>query len=174
MTTLYLGIPPASGIDWGAFPSFAIQRFLQTWLSSCCVAPTHVRVNFTNRRPNATLLDGIVYLVGQRSDSIIARVKAPESSNLTAGQTSIKDGGMLSEVYVNPLSVYGTAATIYHELLHNKLGIGFNVHGTEGGNFTTATAPYSEGGPSAADQKLMCHALSSPMRQYEGGFDASI
>jgi hypothetical protein len=170
--TLYLGIPPNSGIDWSGFPSYRIQHLLQTWLSACCGVSKTVRVSFTNKRPNATTQDGIVYLIGHRSDSIIARVKAPESSNLTAGQTSTKEGGMLSEVYVNPLSPYGIAATIYHELLHNKLGLHFNVHGTEGGNFTTATAPYSEGGPSAADQKLMCRALSSPVRQYEGGFDA--
>ena len=174
--TLFLGIPPKSGIDWNHFPYFAIHNYLRSWLSSCCEKHAGTRIFTTNKRHPMTAQDGLVYLVGDRTDSVIARVGAVESPNFDIGQTSIKygsDAGMISEVYLNPFSgPYAAAATVYHELLHNKFQIFFvNVHATDGGNFTTATAPYDLGGPSAADQNLMCRALSATAPQCQAGFD---
>jgi hypothetical protein len=174
--TLYLGIPPKSGIDWNHFQYFAIDRYLRSWLGSCCQQHASTRVFTTDKRHPMTAQDGLVYLVGDRTDSVIARLGAAESPNLDIGQTSIKygsDAGMISEVYLNPFGTsYAAAATIYHELLHNKFQIFFvNVHATDGGNFTAANAPYSLGGPSAADQNLMCRALSATAPQCQAGFD---
>lgn len=171
--TLYLGIPPKSGIDWGNFNWYKIRRDLIAWLGSCCSEHAKTRVYTTNQRQKMSDYDGLVYLVGHRSDGVVARVGAAASPNLALGQTTIYNGGIISEVYINPLSTYGIAATIYHELLHNKLtdfGYSSRVHAA-GGNFTTATAPYSTGGPDEIDQKLMCEALSSRSKQYQGGFD---
>jgi hypothetical protein len=174
--TLFLGIPPKSGIDWNHFPYFAIDHYLRGWLGSCCGQHTGIRIVTTDKRHVMTPQDGLVYLVGDRTDSVIARVGAAESPNFDIGQTSIKygsDAGMISEVYVNPFGTsYAAAATVYHELLHNKFQIFFvDVHATAGGNFTTATAPYDLGGPSAADQDLMCRALSATATQCQAGFD---
>jgi hypothetical protein len=168
---LYLGIPSNSGIDWGSFEWFKIVKNLETWLRSSCQSHRSLPV-FTigGPRQNMGPLDGLVYLVGYRSDSVIDRVGAPASSNINAGQTTIFQNGMLSEVYVNPLSTYGIAATIYHELLHNKFQNIINIHNTPDGNFTSATAPYTDGGPSDADQRLMCKALQSSSTQFQGGF----
>jgi hypothetical protein len=77
---------------------------------------------------------------------------------------------MISEVYVNFMHAYGIAATIYHELLHNKFRLSVNIHNLAG-NFMTATAPYSLGGPSKEDQEQMCKALfQERARQFQGGF----
>ena len=166
--TVFLGIPPNSGIDWTGFSWFPIRNDLEKWIRASCPENSTVRVITTNRVHPMSLFDGLVYLVGHRSDSIIARAGAPESSNLTAGQTSLHRDGWISEVYVNPLSAYGIAATIFHELLHNKFQNLVNIHATPDGNFTTATAPYSLGGPSDADQNLMCRALKEQSKQYQG------
>lgn len=174
--TLFLGIPPKSGIDWNHFPYFAIDRYLRTWLNSCCSQHAGTRIVTTDKRHTMTAQDGLVYLIGDRTDTVIGRLGAAESPNLDIGQTSIKygtDAGMISEVYLNPFHTsYAAAATIYHELLHNKFQIFFvNVHATAGGNFTTANAPYDLGGPSPADQSLMCKALSATAPQCQAGFD---
>lgn len=97
---LYLGIPDASGINWDRFPHLAIVHHLEGWLGSCCGAANPVRV-FTVGKPGPgwrsgsrdllsqmTPLDGLVYLVGDFGDSVIARVGAPESSDLHIGSTS--------------------------------------------------------------------------------------
>jgi hypothetical protein len=177
--SLILGIPPKSGIDWTNFPYQMIHNYLQSWLRSCCARESGIRVITTNKRSQLMPQDGLVYLVGDRSDSVIARLRAPESANLDSGQTSVKygpDAGMVSEVYVNPSVVpYPIAANIYHELLHNKFREGQNggsrVHATINGNFTHAGAPYDPGGPSASDQQLMSEALSTISPQCQAGFD---
>ena len=176
--SLILAIPPKSGIDWSNFPYQAIHSYLQNWLRSCCAQQSGIRVLTTNKRSQLMPQDGLVYLVGDRSDSVIARLQAPESSNLDAGQTSIKygpDAGMISEVYVNPSRPYSIAANVYHELLHNKFretqDSGSRVHATANGNFTHAAAPYDLGGPSASDQQLMCEALPTIAPQCQAGYD---
>jgi hypothetical protein len=174
--TLFLGIPPKNGIDWNRFQYLEIHNYLQGWLRSCCDAHAGTQVFTTDKRRSMTLQDGLVYLVGDRTDSVIARIGANESPNFDIGQTSIKygtDGGMVSEVYLNGFGkAYAAAATIYHELLHNKFQIFFvDVHATDGGNFTSSNAPYWDGGPSAADQSLMCRALSAASPQCQAGFD---
>ena len=154
--SLILAIPPKSGIDWSNFPYQAIHSYLQNWLRSCCAQQSGIRVLTTNKRSQLMPQDGLVYLVGDRSDSVIARLQAPESSNLDAGQTSIKygpDAGMISEVYVKTQNS------------------GSRVHATINGNFTHAAAPYDLGGPSASDQQLMCEALSTISPQCQAGFD---
>lgn len=170
--TLYLGIPSDSGIDWGGFHSYAIQKNLVTWLSSCGVGPVSVKI-VGQAQPQMTPSDGLVYLLGDPSDSVVSRVGAPESVELHIGQTSALRGEMISEVYVNPLHDYGISATIYHELLHNKFRLAVDIHRTADGNFTSAVAPYTEGGPSDGDQRLMAQALQQNARQFQGGFTAA-
>ncbi len=171
---LYLGIPPASGIDWGSFAWFSIRNYLLTWLRSCCRAHSDTSVFTIGTHHNMGATDGLVYIVGDQSNSVVWRLGAPESGNLDAGETSSLNGEMLSEVYVNPSSsAYATAANIYHELLHNKFRLSVDIHATPDGNFTSAIAPYDLGGPSAADQSLMCDALSERARQCQAGFDLS-
>jgi hypothetical protein len=172
--TLYLGIPLKSGIDWGSFGYFEIRGYLDSWLTAACGPGQSVRVFTTNRRHYLSKSDALVYLVGNYDDSVISRVGAPESNELRAGATSImsrgSDPGMISEVYVNILSNYGAAATVYHELLHNKFQNYLrNIHATSDGNFTSAVAPYSLGGPSAADQALMREALAQESSQCQAG-----
>ncbi|HEY2014675.1 MAG TPA: hypothetical protein VGH38_14290 [Bryobacteraceae bacterium] len=170
--TLYLGIARNSGIDWTDFPWFAIVNYLTDWLNSCCGdGGDPVRVLTVNQpQSRMTTSDGLVYLVGYPSDSVVSRVGAPASGDLHVGQTSALGGEMISEVYVNIMHEYGIAATIYHELLHNKFRLSIDIHRTPDGNFTSATAPYSLGGPSDADQGLMCRALQEKSRQFQGGF----
>ena len=172
---LYLGIPPAANIDWNHWRPFVLQKQLRDWLRA--TSPEHAATDvwIIGQRHSMGPQDGLVYLVDSRHESVISRLAAPESPNLDIGQTSMisgEDGGMISEVYLNGLSDYGLAATVYHELLHNKFqNYFFNVHGLADGNFTSATAPYSLGGPSDADQVLMSRALSQHARQCQGGFD---
>ncbi|SRR5579871_1183084 len=170
--TLYLGIPEDSGIDWTSFHSYAIQQNLTTWLSSCGVGPVSVKI-VGKPQPQMTPADGLVYLVGYNSDSIVSRVGAPESSELRAGQTSGLRGEMISEVYVNPMRDYEISATIYHELLHNKFRLAVDIHRTADANFTSAVAPFFDGGPFKADQELMAQALQQNSRQFQGGFTAA-
>jgi len=168
---LYLAIPGNSGINWTSFPWFAIVNYLKSWLSSCCDDHNPYPVYTVNKpQPQMTLYDGLVYLVGDPSDSVVSRVGAPASGDLHVGQTSYLNGQMISEVYVNIMRDYGVAATIYHELLHNKFRLSVDIHRTADGNFTCATAPYSLGGPSDADQALMCQALQERARQFQSGF----
>jgi hypothetical protein len=107
---------------------------------------------------------------------VIARVGAPASSDLATGRTSGWQGQLISEVYVNNRAAYPIAATIYHELLHNRFNLAVNIHGTADGNFTSATAPFNEGGPSAADQRLMCQALQELLLagQFQGGYSLPV
>ncbi len=167
---LYLGIPDRSGIYWASFPWWDIRNYLLSWLGSCCGDPKPVSVRTVGAPPRLGPLDALVYLVGYWSDSVAARVGAPQSAEIRAGMTTSLNGDMISEVYVNALKPYGVAATVYHELLHNKFRLAVDIHRTPDGNFTSATAPYWEGGPSGADQALMCQALALPSRQFVGGF----
>ncbi len=171
---LYLGIPPASGINWGSFPWFAIRNYLLTWLRSCCRAHSDTSVFTIGTHHNMGAMDGLVYLVGDQSNSVVWRLGAPESGNLDAGETSSLNGEMISEVYVNAsFDAYPIAANVFHELLHNKFRLSINIHNTPGGNFTNSIAPYDSDGPSDADQQLMCAALSESARQCQVGFDLS-
>ena len=179
---LYLGIPSGSGIDYSSFGWYDIAGYLQKWLSSCCVSvhggagyrPVHVR---TIGKPHTmTPWDGLVYLVGDWGDSIIDRVGAVGTADtgLRAGRTAAfyhggKTSEMISEVYVNAHSTYAIAATIFHELLHNKFRLLYDIHGTPG-NFTSASAPFDTKGPNEFDRKLMCAALPLPAIQFQGGF----
>jgi hypothetical protein len=170
---LYLGIPQNSLIDQKNFQYRQIWDFLSGWLNSCCGQVRPVIINMINRPvPDMTRFDALVYLVGDPQASVIARVGAPQSTDLATGRTSGWQGKLISEVYVNNRAPYPIAATIYHELLHNRFNLAVNIHHTADGNFTSAQAPFFEGGPSAADQKLMCQALQElPLAgQYLDGF----
>ncbi len=170
--TLYLGIPEQSGIDYGWFPWYGIVHRLERWLGTCCGGSHPVRIITTNRRHQMTPFDGLVYLVGYWENSLIAKMNLPQSESVRGGCTAVvpgKDGGMLSEVYVSAREPMPVAATIYHELLHNKFQLYFkDIHSTPGGNFTNAMAPFSGEDPSPADQALMCEALGQSSRQYQG------
>jgi hypothetical protein len=172
---LYLGIPPGANIDWNNFLPFVLQNQLRAWLRA--TSPEHAATDvwIIGRRHNMGPQDGLVYLVDSRQESVISRLAAPESADFDIGQTSMlsgEDGGMISEVYLNGLTKYGLAATVYHELLHNKFqNYFFNVHGLADGNFTSATSPYFDGGPSDADQALMSRALRQHSPQCQRGFD---
>jgi hypothetical protein len=174
---LYLGIPQNSGIDQKSFHYRQIWDLLSGWLNSCCGQVRPVIINMVNKpMPEMTRFDALVYLVGDPVASVIARVGAPQSSDLATGRTSGWQGQLISEVYVNNRAAYPIAATIYHELLHNKFNLAVNIHSTADGNFTSATAPFNEGGPSAADQRLMCQALQElPLAgQFQGGFSLPV
>ena len=173
---LYLGIPQNSLIDQKNFQYRQIWDFLSGWLNSCCGQVRPVIINMINRPvPDMTRFDALVYLVGDPQASVIARVGAPQSTDLATGRTSGWQGQLISEVYVNNRAAYPIAATIYHELLHNKFretqNSGSKVHATANGNFTHAAAPYDSGGPSASDQQLMCEAISTISPQCQAGFD---
>ena len=182
--TLYLGIPIDSGIDWTDLPylpgpggHMGIINYLKSWLSSCCGTPSPVEVRtVTQPQPAMRPSDGLVFLVGDGNHSVVSRVATIEFPDGTTGYTqSLFTEGepqMISEVYVNGWHDYTIAATVYHELLHNKFWQVIDIHHTDGGNFTSATTAFEEGGPSAADQKLMCAALKRPAKQYQGGFSA--
>jgi hypothetical protein len=169
--TLYLGIPPASGIDWGYFAWYSVKAFLLSWLRSCCDDHSQTGVVTIGNHHGMGARDGLVYLLGDQSDSVIARLGANPSPNLDAGQTTARGRAMLSEVYVNASTTYATAANVYHELLHNKFRLSIDIHQTPGGNFTNSIAPYDDGGPSDADVSLMCQALSETAFQCQDGFD---
>jgi len=170
MITLYLGIPAVSGIDWDRVRWSAIQDNLKQWLNSCGASDL-VRVVITDKRHTMGAQDGLVYLVGDLTDSIIARVGAVGSGEFHIGSTSSLRGEMISEVYLNFMSSYGIAATIYHELLHNKFRLSRDIHVEPDGNFMSASAPYSTGGPSAGDQKVMRDALAEHATQYQGALN---
>jgi hypothetical protein len=175
---LYLGIPANSGIDKSRFNYHLIYDNLSGWLNSCCTQVRPVIINVINRPVSEmTRTDALVYLVGDPVYSVIARAHAPMlSDGFAVGRTSGWRGQLISEVYVNGRQTYPIAATIYHELLHNKLNLAYNVHGEPGGNFTSAEAPFWEGGPSAADQRLMCRALQTPplAGQFTSGFSLPV
>lgn len=175
---LYLGIPENSGIDRNRFNYGLIWDKLSPWLNSCCQQVRPVIINLINRPlPQITRFDALVYLVGDPVYSVIARVGAPMlTDGLAVGRTSSWQSESISEVYTNALHSYGIAATIYHELLHNKFNLAYNFHGEPYGNFTSAEAAYTAGGPSAADQRLMCRALQTPplAGQFTGGFSLPV
>ena len=98
---LYLGIPQDSGLDWGYFPYFPIYNYLMRWLNSCCSEAGPVRVLTIDKPlPQMTRLDGLVYLVGDPTASVISRVGASASPDLATGRTSGWRGQLISEVYV--------------------------------------------------------------------------
>jgi len=175
---LYLGIPEHSGIDKDRFSYRLIFDKLSPWLNSSCQQVRPVIINLINRPlPGITRFDALVYLVGDPVYSVIARVGAPMMTDgLAIGRTSMWQGALISEVYTNAMTSYGIAATIYHELLHNKFNLAYNFHGEPFGNFTSAVAAYTDGGPSPDDQKLMCRALQTPplADQFTGGFSLPV
>jgi hypothetical protein len=170
---LYLGIPSNSGIDWTRFSYQLVHDFLVTWLNSGCPGGGPVRViKIVQPEPAMKREDALVYLIGDPTNSIAARVGAPGSTDLPAGHTAGWRGQLISEVYVNGRqSPYSTAATIYHEVLHNKFNLALDIHNFAG-NFNSAVAAFSMGGPNQVDQDLMCRAIKEvPLAgQYQGGF----
>jgi hypothetical protein len=170
---LYLGFPKDSGIDKSRFFYRPIMEYLGNWLNSCCKAAGQVNVNVVNRAmPEMTRGDALIYLVGDPVFSVIARVGAPASQCLAMGRTSGWQGQLITEVYVNNRLSFPIAATIYHELLHNRLNLAVDIHRTPNGNFTQAQVPFDPSGPNDADQRVMCQALQAvPLaRQFQGGF----
>ena len=169
---LYLGIPRRSGIKFANFQYQTVYNNLTTWLNSGCPDGGLVRViKITQPEPAMRRDDALVYLVGDPTDSVAARVGAAGSSEIPSGHTAAWQGQLISEVYVNAVSDYYAAAVIYHEVLHNKFNLAINIHNFAG-NFTSAVAPFDPTGPNKVDQDLMCRAIKEvPLAgQFQGGF----
>lgn len=169
---LYLGIPSKNGLDWDQLGTmwWEIVPYLELWLRQANSRHNAVPVVTISSPRAMTVWDGLVYLVGDPEFSVVWRAGGPETGDGgVAGQTSRVGSEMISEVYVNAHSSFGIAATVFHELMHNKFMNLYNFHRTPG-NFTSATAPYSLPGPNAFDLKLMSAALTAPSKQYQDRF----
>jgi hypothetical protein len=174
--SIYLGIPPESGIDWKSFNWFYVQHQLQTWARASAKEHARIEVRTISSRRHMEPTDVLIYLVGglEPQDSVLQRRGLPFGQDVAAGVTIGYCGGAISEVYVNVCtSGFAIAATIYHELLHNKFmgDINFDVHATDGGNFTASIAPFTQPGPSIPDQRLLGIALTRDVPQNQIGFD---
>lgn len=172
---LYLGIPRDSGINQNFMTTQyqAVKSFLETWLNSGCPDGGHVNViKITQAIPNIAKRDALVYLIGDMGYSVAARAGWKGQTESPVGHTAGWQGKLISDVCVNGRpDAYAIAATVYHELLHNKFNLALNVHNYPG-NFNSAQAPFNRTGPNDADKELMCRAIKEePLAgQYQGGF----
>jgi hypothetical protein len=80
--------------------------------------------------------DLVVYILSSASDSIIARVHKKKIGSGWAGCTYISAMGIISEIYLDhPANLTGRDAAdmAFHELMHNKLRMGDELHGKSSG-----------------------------------------
>jgi hypothetical protein len=169
---LYLGIPRDSGINQNFMNGYqAVKSFLETWLNSGCPDGGRVNVIKITQTVPMAMVDALVYLIGDMTYSVAARAGWNGQTESPVGHTAGWQGKLISDVCVNGRDAYAIAATIYHEVLHNKFNLALNVHNYPG-NFNSAQAPFNRTGPNDADKKLMCRAIKEqPLAgQYQGGF----
>jgi hypothetical protein len=135
------------------------------WMADCPFVRTH---------------DLSVYILRSAKDSVIKRVykekiDAGDAGNTHSGGTK----GAISEVYVDhPIntSEEGLANMIFHELMHNKLEIGDDLHfkcGSVGGEDIAQGSHLYDASPMGrwtkltdCDIKLMAPALGNVVPQY--------
>lgn len=126
-------------------------------------------VNWTTTADEVTDHDLVVYFVESPAGSIIRSLGAPIMTGDNGGFTSstLKDG-TISEVYVRQNFPARKLANIaFHELMHNKLRRGNEMHGLRGLNMGVSPATECSF-LSPRDVELMAQGLNAKVRQYTG------
>lgn len=112
----------------------------------------------------------IIYIVANQAKSLI-----PGGGHGTAGTTGFRNGGAVSEVYLdvfNDTPEIMMAKMAFHELMHNKLRLDNRLH-TDGGfglardtvDFEYCMAPWSGFNLNEENKRLMAEKLDDPVPQ---------
>lgn len=92
---------------------------------------------WTDRPVHNLVHEPIVWLVENKDASMIKQAyKNVQIPSHVAGMTFWRDKGMVSEVYLNHPALEGSmrqAKMAFHELMHNKLQVGNELHGSDFG-----------------------------------------
>jgi hypothetical protein len=111
--------------------------------------------------------DVVVYFVRDPSRSIAARLGS-SSSDDNAGLTAFTSSGVVSEVYVEGNGPGEKLALIaFHEIMHNKLQRGNDMHKNGGGGVAVSPVQGWEQ-LTPKNKQLMAAALRTPVPQYTG------
>jgi hypothetical protein len=116
------------------------------------------------------------FILPSQSASVVRRFRAGRLGG--GGTTAQTKQGMVSEVYD---SAFGTdfvseCAVIFHELMHNKLEMGDEMHTDGDVGFGIASAEVEDGtglgrrslGMNGTNERAMAKVLLKPVRQYLG------
>lgn len=130
---------------------------------------------WTSRPIHQLAHEPIVWLVPDVGKSVVKRVRKISPPSHLAGFTSINPNGSIAEIYVNKMEGAANQAKMaFHELMHNKLAIGNQLHASEYGlglnkemlDGTTAFSSFLD----AENIKKMAPALAKPVPQWVPGF----
>jgi hypothetical protein len=117
------------------------------------------------------------FILPDQSTSVVRRLRGGVTLG-GGGTTAQTDRGTVSEVYD---SVFGAdykseCAVLFHELMHNKLEMGNEMHADGEVGFGIASAEVEDGrslgrrslGKNGTNDRAMARALLRPVRQYQG------
>ena len=119
----------------------------------------------------------IVWMLPNKTASLIKKVYGVSPSASSAGTTYWKDKGTISEVYMNDKSLISASAQAkmaFHELMHNKLQIGDQLHSTSyGSGLNLGSLNLSDDGTQLDwdNKDMMAEALGKVVPQYEPPFN---
>jgi hypothetical protein len=132
---------------------------------------------WTHRPIGRAAHEPIVWMLKDKSQSIIKKVyQNVPISPTAAGQTYWKDQGTISEVYLNDKSLITPSAKAkmaFHELMHNKLQKGDELHSSSyGTGLNLGSLNLSDDGTQLDwdNKDMMAAALGKVVPQYEPPF----
>ena len=159
---------------WSSSKSITVAAELNTLFQQVAAGTDYTPVTaFSHDAPTAG--DLVMHFLGSRGSSIIRRISG-ESAGTAAGATYPTSEGMVSEIYVQNISVVpgAIAKLAFHELMHNKLDaqtepsarVVQDIH-THGGGGLATSQPIGENTPLTDDNiRLMRSALGLNIPQY--------
>ncbi len=189
MYNVYVGLPPYLA------PTFALDydsiiATLQGWYTQVtngvdCFGPAQVQL--TRYTPDLQNYELLVYLVASKAQSAIAlqldldavnsgassytQWTSPGGTGFTT-QLPAHGNAYLSEVYAQECGnlEYSIASVIFHESMHNKLGVKRDLHSYPGVSLGAIDAASANSGLSDADLNLMVMSLGNAHPQWVGSF----
>lgn len=130
---------------------------------------------WTDRPVHHLANEPIVWLVASKDDSLILEVYKKKVKSSSAGATFPGGQGTISEIYLDHKANQGSgnqAKMAFHELMHNKLLLGDELHGKTfglGRELLDLSSAFSAS-LTADDIRLMAPALEKPIPQWVPAF----